>query len=55
MDNKEELVQINVKLDPIDKQKLDIFVAMMKTDITKVIREKVHETVKGVVIPEQAR
>jgi len=55
MENKDSMEQINVKLSPEDKQKLDIFIAMTKpkTNITKVIREFVHEKVKGVVLPEQ--
>ena len=55
MEEKDSMVQINVKLSPEDKQKLDIFIAMTKpkTNITKVIRSFVHEKVKGVELPEQ--
>ena len=55
MEDNTDMVQINVKLSPEDKQKLDIFIAMAvpKTNITKVIREAVKDKVKKVVIPEQ--
>ncbi len=55
MEDNTDMVQINVKLSPEDKQKLDIFIAMAKpkTNITKVIREAVKEKVKEVIIPEQ--
>ncbi len=55
MEDNTDMVQINVKLSPEDKQKLDIFIAMSKpkTNITKVVREAIEKTVKEVVIPEQ--
>lgn len=55
MEEKDSMVQINVKLSPEDKQKLDIFIALTKpkTNITKVVREAVKDKIKGVVLPEQ--
>ena len=60
MEDNTALVQINVKIPTLDKDKLDFLIlqlnrskALEKTNITKVIRESIHKTVKEVVLPEQ--
>ena len=60
MEDNIALVQINVKIPSLDKDKLDFLIlqlnrskALQKTNITKVIRESIHKTVKEVILPEQ--
>jgi hypothetical protein len=61
MEDTTTLVQINVKIPTLDKDKLDFLIlqlnrskALEKTNITKVIRESIHDTVKEVKLPEQS-
>ena len=61
MEDNTALVKINVKIPKLDKDKLDFLIlqlnrskALEKTNITKVIRESIHDTVKEVKLPEQS-
>jgi len=55
MEDKDSMVQINCKIPIMDKEKLDILIAITKpkTNITKIIQEAIQNKVKEVIVPEQ--
>jgi len=55
MEDNTDMVQINCKIPIMDKEKLDILIAITKpkTNITKIIQEAIQDKVKEVIVPEQ--
>ena len=54
MSKKDDMVQINVLLDPDVKKKFDIYCTLHNSNITKEIRGDIEKKILTVIIPEQS-